>query len=1049
MTLISDANIRECFDVIHSEVVLVWNFSDPFQYLSSGRFRELMKNLAGVDRSTLQSTLLPCSEVTNPSADSRVSLTASARIVQPFKAVLATVQSVHKAYQRSPNVHHMFMAYFVDLVHVLEILFALTINNSKQLTRGAISLAFDVYYQSEMRRNAHLRIKDFDYKIPARNAVFEKILSLVGSSPIEEEDIFKALQSTPPEDLERDKEWYVDDDKPEREKRLASLAGLVSDLDVQFRKEGGMDVLTDIIALQRTILDLMPRWHRERLASIVNLANFLNERFRMESGAEDLTQIIALRRAALERTPPGHQDRVLSVVNLANSLHERFKRESGMEDLMQAITLRYTALELTPVGRQSHRRSLVDLANSLHERYKREGGIENLTEIITLRRAAWKLTPPEHSDYPVSLVDLLDSLDERFSRDGGSEDLAEIINLRRAALQLTPLGHQGRFESLVNLSNRLHERFRKIDTLEDLNEIITLCRAALECAPPTALPPSNRCTFLLHLADCLCEKYRRLSVEAELTEAIKHACTTLVLCPSDHRDYVSCRDCLAKCVGLKTTKWRVPPPMSSVQQTVWYIAMETTKTFPLRLLNTRTGIVCNRDAQLSCFMDSAQYNELLTSMQDDLERKVRNAVLKFFRYTILSHRWGSGEPLLRDIERKNIYTLEDREGIAKLQNFCILALQHGYAWAWSDTCCIDKDSSLELQEAIASMFSWYRNSALTIVHLSDVPDIQSFTKSAWFSRGWTLQELLASPQVLFYMQDWSLYADSASWNHKVDNDVLTRLQEATGIGESHLTNFSPGVDDARSRLRWASTRSTTRPEDAAYSLFGIFGIHLPVLYGETVENALGRLLAEIISQSGDTSVLDWIGKESSFHSCLPADLTPYQTVPRIQSTPSDLTDHIDIDIEKARQMYSALTQLPSPRFFPGRRLVLPCIVHRITGVKLLETSSSTSHHTYKIVASGLVPLELTLSSRLQQGSGANLPYALIRPWNRKLLDPPAHGNDVLGGLLEWLRKPFNALLLKTLHNEYKRIPSDDPIGARVKDLASIDIDIECQTLEIV
>ncbi|KIN97801.1 hypothetical protein M404DRAFT_159568, partial [Pisolithus tinctorius Marx 270] len=251
---------------------------------------------------------------------------------------------------------------------------------------------------------------------------------------------------------------------------------------------------------------------------------------------------------------------------------------------------------------------------------------------------------------------------------------------------------------------------------------------------------------------------------------------------------------------------------------------------------------------MSCFEDSAPYNELLSSAQTgpECEVLIHKTISKFFGYTTLSHRWGTGEPSLRNIQGQNVYTLNHGEGLAKLQNFCILTLQHDYIWAWSDTCCIDKDSSSEFHEAVGSMFSWYRRSALTIVHLSDVPDAMPFSNSVWFRRGWTLQELLASPSILFYSQDWSLYMNCTSPNHKTDSAILAELQEVTGIGELHLKYFSPGMDDARSRLQWASTRSTTRSEDSAYSLFGIFQVHLPVFYGETVENALGRLLMEIV-----------------------------------------------------------------------------------------------------------------------------------------------------------------------------------------------------------
>lgn len=164
----------------------------------------------------------------------------------------------------------------------------------------------------------------------------------------------------------------------------------------------------------------------------------------------------------------------------------------------------------------------------------------------------------------------------------------------------------------------------------------------------------------------------------------------------------------------------------------------------------------------------------------------------------------------------------------------------------------------------------------------------------------------------------------------------------------------------------------------------------------------------------------------------------------MQSVPSGPFRHNGVDLEKGRELYSTLKQLPSPRFLAGR-LVLPCIVHQVSGVKLLEPSSTTSSHHYELVASGLAPLTLKLKSRLQETS--SLPYALVRPWSPKLLDLLVHG-DVPGSLLEWLRQPFNALLLKSSpHNEYERIASDCSISASVEDLASV-VNSECRILEV-
>ncbi|KAI6108188.1 hypothetical protein F5141DRAFT_1121331 [Pisolithus sp. B1] len=327
-----------------------------------------------------------------------------------------------------------------------------------------------------------------------------------------------------------------------------------------------------------------------------------------------------------------------------------------------------------------------------------------------------------------------------------------------------------------------------------------------------------------------------------------------------------------------------------VKRLIRIVASETLETMPTRLLDTRTGNLCNRDAQISEFMGRKRcrrLESLCKSYDRDQQMKfIRTEVLEHFQYATLSHRWGKGEPSLRDIEGRSVYNMSSTWALGKLQYFCTVALERDYLWAWSDTCCIDKHSSTEVQETILSMFAWYRQSALTVVYLSDVADTDSFVNSEWFNRGWTLQELLAPRTILFYTRDWSLYKNLASSNHKTEAVVLEELETATGIESRFLTNFSPGMDNARLRLQWASMRRTTRPEDIVYSLFGIFDVRLPILYGESAENALGRLPVEIISPSGDSSVLDWIGEPSQFRSYFPSNITWYRSLPSPLTCPN-------------------------------------------------------------------------------------------------------------------------------------------------------------------
>ncbi|KAI6015428.1 hypothetical protein BKA83DRAFT_4129402 [Pisolithus microcarpus] len=773
---------------------------------------------------------------------------------------------------------------------------------------------------------------------------------------------------------------------------------------------------------------------------------------------ESLSGMIEVQRARSNDEPAGRHHETFA--KLADLLLQRYRSqywhlyaETEKElELDEIITLRRRALYCTPTEHPNYSSAAVSLADVLSERFEKEGERGDLDEMIPIRRAALEMSTRGHGEHLESLVNLVNCLDQRFRLDKTMEDMTEIITLRRTLLELTPSGHPRRFAHLCDLANILDQRFKKAHSEADIEEIIILRRDALKCASPAL---SDQCMSLVSLASCLRDKARKSGGGKELDEAITHARTALELCPPEF--YALSRDCLASCVELKIQKTRArvggrsATSSSNIKEEIWKVVDETVKTIPLWLLNTRTGKLCNRVAQLSNFESSRDYKQLLESASkcngQQLGALIRKVVLAFFQFAILSHRWGNDEPSLRDIKDRNVYELEGDGGRLKLQNFCLLALKQDYVWAWSDTCCIDKESSAELQEAIGSMFSWYRNSALAIVHLSDVSNETLFTDSVWFKRGWTLQELLAPRAILFYTQDWLPYMNCESSNHKMDSTVLKDLQKASGIGERHLGKFEPGMDGARLRLQWAAARRTTRPEDTAYSLFGVFGLHLPVLYGESAGNAIGRLLMEIISQSGDVSVLDWVGEASSFHSCLPANLNPYQNMPCTHSTSNHPFRREGVDSGSARKLWSDLAELPFARFI-NHTLALPSMVHRVTVVKAGGMSSSQCQ-VYEVHASGLLPLQLALSIKLCEGSGADLPYVLVRPWHAKLLDAPA-GDSMHAPwkLLEQLAQPFNALLLVKSHGrQYKRIAADRMITCQAQDPSSI-VNCEIQTLDI-
>ncbi|KAG2151687.1 uncharacterized protein EDB93DRAFT_270055 [Suillus bovinus] len=420
---------------------------------------------------------------------------------------------------------------------------------------------------------------------------------------------------------------------------------------------------------------------------------------------------------------------------------------------------------------------------------------------------------------------------------------------------------------------------------------------------------------------------------------------------------------------------------------------------PLRLINTSTGRLCNRDAQINAFTESIEHKELLHSlvMHAPLRMElIEEAVIKHFSWVMLSHRWERKEPLLHDIQDKVIYDLDPVGTIVKLQKFCKVAHNAGYRWAWSDTCCIDQNNNVELQQSVNSMFVWYHYSALTVIYLSDVPHSSksgALANSIWNTRGWTVQEFLAPKIVIFYQADWTPYLNNFSHNHKQSLNIMDELEHSTGINARALVDFRPGTRDVREKLRWASNRDTTREEDIAYSLFGIFDVTLPVIYGEKRQKALGRLLQEIIAHSGDITALDWVGQSSNFNSCLPAEISSYKALPcmspsisenYMQNSVSMLPDSIVAIAESASKLYTTLENLSVPRF-ANARLQLPCITFPLTEVRQRPNEDRNGCSTYDVKANGLQDLRVTTEDKLVEfwpTRRTRQTFLLVRPWNR-------------------------------------------------------------------
>ncbi|KAG8817844.1 hypothetical protein FRC17_011065, partial [Serendipita sp. 399] len=271
-------------------------------------------------------------------------------------------------------------------------------------------------------------------------------------------------------------------------------------------------------------------------------------------------------------------------------------------------------------------------------------------------------------------------------------------------------------------------------------------------------------------------------------------------------------------------------------------------------------------------------------------------------YSILSHRWGDNEVVFYHFQKlreqligdeKSLGTREkiqilrnfvppDRpseSSIDKLENFLHISEEKQCKYAWADTICINKESSAELDESIRSMFAWYRDSHICIVHLNMTRYYRHMEQDPWFTRGWTLQELLAPRRLAFYTREWQQITSDDSRKDAIEVTKLGRregeellwphIAKITGIDLEDLLGFKPGLFDIRKRLTWASRRRTTRVEDMAYCLIGIFNINLSIAYGEK-EGAFYRLQVEILQNSDDMSLFDWQGQPSLYNSMLAA-----------------------------------------------------------------------------------------------------------------------------------------------------------------------------------
>lgn len=261
-------------------------------------------------------------------------------------------------------------------------------------------------------------------------------------------------------------------------------------------------------------------------------------------------------------------------------------------------------------------------------------------------------------------------------------------------------------------------------------------------------------------------------------------------------------------------------------------------------------------------------------------------------YAILSHTWTKEEVTLQEWQ-KSKWATRSKAGYKKVRAACAVAKAQNHKWLWADTVCIDKTSSADLSEAINSMYAWYRESAECFAYLVDVDtrvlvgnQVQAdVTKSRWFTRGWTVQELLAPSHLTFYDKQWKRLGTKEHYSEAIE--------AKTGIDSEFMVLH----DDDRhgipvfQRMTWFAGRKTTRIEDVAYCMLGVFDINMPLLYGEG-RKAFMRLQHEILRKQNDHTIFAWVNSR------------PFLTRGVLATSPEAFADFRDLMVANLQNFWS-------------------------------------------------------------------------------------------------------------------------------------------------
>ena len=379
----------------------------------------------------------------------------------------------------------------------------------------------------------------------------------------------------------------------------------------------------------------------------------------------------------------------------------------------------------------------------------------------------------------------------------------------------------------------------------------------------------------------------------------------------------------------------------------------------------------------------------MTICIDDI--RIKHDVAEYYRYGMFSHEWEDNEPLFEQVIHMVVYELEESPTHDKLKMFCKIVQDAGLQWAWSDTCCINKADHFVLEEALVAMSKWYQRSALTVVFLFDVLSPSRYgnlMRCIWNTLAWTFQE---SKVVRFYTKDWKLHMNLDIPDHAESPEIIWEMEEATSVSAQALMAHRPCLDIPE-KLCLASIRRTTLVEDAAYSLLGIFSM---LVYGEG-DLVFGRVLAQLLTSSGDTGILSWTGKSGSFNSCLPSNITVFKQLSRSHIPPVIPSTEMHKIVAKLRASSLNLTLVMSlhdrlDRFtvasFSGQRMTLLCLTFKLGAV---TTTRSAEGCVFRAQADALGIVSIRTEEDLSQFNS----LYLVHPWIDFLLDRRTVGSII-------------------------------------------------------